>query len=72
MSRKNCQIDWDTFLGDLGGKLTASAAGICTIRISSQPSDKYENPLIKTDKLFKPTKSSSVIVNLNVIKSTKK
>lgn len=72
MTKKNCQINWDTFLGDLGGKLTTTSAGICAIRIFNQPSDKYENPSIKTDKLIKPSKSSSVIVNLSVIKSTKK
>lgn len=72
MTRRNCQINWDTFLGDIGGKLTATSAGICAIRVSSQPSDKYENPLIKTDKVIKPGKSSSVILSLNVIKSSKK
>jgi len=72
MSRKNCQIEWDTFLGDLGGKLTATSVGICTIRIGNWKSDKYENPSFKTDKIIKPSKSSMVMLNFNVVKSGKK
>jgi hypothetical protein len=71
IGRKNCQIDWDTFLGDLGGRLTATSVGMCVIRVGNRPSEKYENPSFKTDKVIKPSKSSMVTLNFNVVKSGK-
>jgi len=71
MTKKVCEIDWETFQGDLGGNLRTLSPGICAIRVGVSPSDKYENPTIRTDKIIKPNKSSSIILNFTVSKTSK-
>ena len=71
MTKRVCEIDWETFQGDLGGNLRTLSPGICAIRVGASPSDKYENPTIRTDKIIKPSKSGIVILNFTVSKTSK-
>lgn len=72
MNKKVCEVDWETFPGDLGGNLRTLSPGICPIRVVVSASDKYENPKIRTDKIINPSKSSIYVINLNVVKSSDK
>jgi hypothetical protein len=71
MNKRVCEIGWETFQGDLGGNLRTLSPGICAIRVSVSSSDKYENPTIRTDKIIKPSKSSSTVLNFTVSKTSK-
>jgi hypothetical protein len=71
MTKRVCEIDWETFQGDLGGNLRTLSPGICAIRIMVSSSDKYENPTIKTDKITKPSSSSITVLNFTVSKASK-
>ncbi len=70
-SKKVCDIDWDTFEGDLGGKLRTIAPGVCLIRMLVSPNDKYGNPTVRTDRVIKPSKSGVLGLNFTVSKNSK-